>query len=39
VEELESTVRQALEARHVEIIEYIQERDWLTLVGTILPVS
>ena len=39
VEEFETIVSQALESRQVEIVERFQEKDWLTLVGTVLPAS
>jgi len=39
VEEFEATVSQALEVRQVEIVERFQEKDWITLIGTIPPVS
>lgn len=35
IEEWETSVRQALEERQVEIVKRLQERDWVTLVGMI----
>jgi ribosomal protein L11 methyltransferase len=35
IEEHESAVRSALEAQQAEIVERLQEKDWVTLVGTV----